>query len=162
MSESQLHQAIITAANLYPGDCALASAYRVSLLSAGAVTARRGGKPHEHELVYDRANDFPEHPWNDYGSEAYNEQLRREHQAREAEVQRQDELQAQAFENSALGQQRRQIIGLVNEAVDARIGELLRALDGDAVSRLRERVKGAEDAAPVTEDRRDAGEEGEQ
>ena len=141
----------------YEGDLAYASAVRASLVSARAVEVRSVG---QRDLEYRRAT------WTDWpdpgpGSEAYNAQLRRDHEARERGLREQDKLRAQQLADSPLGQQRQQILDLIDWRVDERVREWLTSLDGDSVSRMRSRLNGVAMAAP-TEDERPAkaGQEG--
>ena len=162
LTEERLDEAIIEAANLYPGDYATALALRSSLVIAQAVTVRQGDKP--REPTYERVSEFPEHPPNHVGSDAYNRELERQHREHEELMRQQDAHHAQQFAESPLGQQREMIIALIDqrveEAVNARVGELLRSLDDPSISRMRERLTNDAARAASTEDNgRTAGQE---
>jgi hypothetical protein len=128
------------------GDYAWAGAIRSSLVWAQALIERSSDRP--HKFTYERSESFPEWPErNGPGSRAYNEELRRQHEAHELEMRKADQAKAEALANSPVGIERRQLLDLVdrrmtecvNQIVDQRIGELLRSLDTPTVSRMRER-----------------------
>lgn len=149
LSEGELDELLIEATNSYPGDFAYASAIRASLVVARAVEVRQ--VENGRDLEYKRGEW---HDWSDpgIGSEQFNEQLRRDHEQLEAELRRQDEQRAREFANSPLGVERQQVLDLIDQKVDAR----LRPLE-ETVSRLCDQLNGTAQAAPVTDEGREAG-----
>jgi hypothetical protein len=142
LSQSEMDTAIIKAANLYEGDLAAASAFRSTLTLAEAVTARRG---EDGEIAYQRTSEFPVHGPTHPGSESFNRQL--EQQAtweREQHAERDRAVQA-AVENGSFGQQRRELLVLIDqrgrelfeEMFAERMGEMRRAQDSASVQHIR-------------------------
>ena len=80
LGERELDESIIKASDAHGGDYAWASAIRAALAGCGAVTVRAGDAP--REFTYERAATFPDLPDNNGpGSVAFNDALRREHEA---------------------------------------------------------------------------------
>ena len=81
------------------------------------------------------------------GSAGFNEQLRRDHEALERELREQDARAAQMLADSPLGYQRREIVALIDQKVDAR----LRPLE-EMVARLSAQNGTAPKVAPITDE----------
>ncbi len=102
LGERELDESIIKASDAHGGDYAWASAIRAALTACGAVKVRAGDAP--RELTYERAATFPDLPANNGpGSAGFNDTLRREHEAREQELRRQDDLRARASQSCSSG-----------------------------------------------------------
>ena len=134
LTEPAFDELLIEATNS-PGDYAFASAVRTTLVNARAVEVRqRGGREYEY-----RRGEWTDWPENGPGSEAYNAELQRQHREHEEIMRQRDELQRQRLADSPLGVQRRQILELIDQAVDARlrpleetVAQLLTQLNGTA------------------------------
>lgn len=140
LTERQMDEAIIRARDLYEGDYAGAGAIRASLVNAGAVTVRQGDE--RGEWVYEKADAFPELPFNGYGSEPFNRELARLSEQEQARLAALDEQRRLEFERSPWGWQRKQIIALIDQRIDERLGEVLReaSLDEQTIARVRGRL----------------------
>lgn len=160
LSEGELDEQLLEITGNHPGDFAYAAAVRSALVASRCVTVRQLAGSGRPQYEYERS-DWTDWPDSGVGSEAYNAQLQRDHEQREAELRRQDEQRAREFASSPMGQQHQQILDLVDRRVDERVREWLTSLDGDSVARMRGRLmNGSAKAEPVTDDGRDAGREG--
>ena len=143
LTERAMDETLITAGGLYDGDWAGASALRCTLTLCRAVLVRRGDAP--SELVYERAEQFPELVEARYGSEAYNRILEAQHRAQherdlaelEAERKRMWEASPQKAEHDRL-------MRLIDERTDARLRVLLAEMDDEMLDRMRERLRRAD------------------
>ncbi len=142
LSERELEDAILRATpGNHEGDNALAGAHRAGLMTARALTVRQG----EHgQLEYTRTEEWPE--WPDaaaFGSEGFNDELRRLHKQDQERLDREHRAMSETLPQK---RERDQLIALIDERFDAKIGVLLGALDGGTVKRLRERLRDSDAA----------------
>jgi hypothetical protein len=135
MTEAKFHAAILAALDRGPGSEADASAFAFLLTSSEAVTVSRGddGQP-----SYLRAPDFPEHPPNGPGTDAFDRQLR---EASEREQEEHDRVAAEVQRNAPQSRERAALVALIDSRIDARLHELRRAADGAAITRARELLR---------------------
>lgn len=117
-AERELDERILELTGAYAGDYAYAAAVRGSLVAAQAVSVRQGdgGK-----LEYRRAVKWIEWPDNGPGSEGWNAEMRRRHEADMRMLEREREL---AWETSDAKREQDRLIALIDERIDTRLGEL--------------------------------------
>src|ERR1700683_1696945 len=136
LEERAFERAILKGGGGYEHDHAGASAIRIGLTLAEAVTVRADDNGRR---LYQRADEFPEWPDNGPGSEAFNRQL-----AAGARIEHEmlDSARRSAFEGSPVKRERDELVALIDERIDKRIREVFPTTDKPTVAWLRERVKG--------------------
>jgi hypothetical protein len=120
LNEVEFLAAILRALKRGPGAEADVSAMKFLLTSSGAVTV---GSDEFGATTYRRSASFPEHPRNDIGSAAYDQQNRELAQEQEAQHDRDAEA---AFKGSPQARQRAELLALIDARIDERILELRR------------------------------------
>jgi hypothetical protein len=148
--EDEAHARICEAAGKWQGDGAFGSAMVIVLQNMGAVTVSGGSVR--------RSDDWPQLPDLTIGSDAYNALLERENrQQREREIENDNRVARQNFEQSPQGRQQRETRELVAEQVDEvlkqrlaevadevieeRVEALLRRLEPEALKRAKESLE---------------------
>jgi hypothetical protein len=119
LAERELHKRILEAGNYDPSDDAAASLIRKSLFFVGALRVVMEGSLRK----WQPAERFVSWKPVAFGSEAHNAQQREESERRHAE---RDRATAAAIERSEPTRQRREMVALIDERIDARLA----ALDG--------------------------------
>lgn len=119
LTERELEEKVIEIGNYHPSDFGAASAVRTSLVFIGALEAVMVGSSRR----FIPAETFK--PWKPVtvGSEAHQRQQREESERRHAE---RDRATAAAIERSEPTRQRKEMVALIDERIDARLA----ALDG--------------------------------
>jgi hypothetical protein len=152
MTEAEFDAAIMAALGRGVGSEADRDAMRFLLVSSDSVKARRF---EDGVMRYKRAETFPQHPRNDIGSRAFDQQTKELAQEQERQH---DRDAAAAFKNSPQNRQRQEMIALIDSRIDERLVEL-RALTAE-LRALRDELHALAGSAETTQARRKRVEEG--
>jgi hypothetical protein len=130
-TEEGLSKEVLRILDRDKGDYALASALIRTLLNAGAITLRDG--------KYQKADRLPDWPRIDYGTEAFNEELRKLSEAEQKRFAEVDEQRKQEYENSPAATERRLMERFIDQRVIAYVDKRLAPLEAE-LKALRELI----------------------